>query len=83
MEPCDLPDDIQLAYVDDQGRRCAVALEDAARLDFSLPHDVCEQANWGRLLSDPDWGSPLPLRGAPPRKIPFIDIADSHERSAA
>ena len=49
----------------------------------SLPHDVREQASWGRLLSDPGWGSPLPLRGAPPRKVPFIDIADSQERSAA
>lgn len=49
----------------------------------TLPEDIREQAGWGRLLSDPDWGSPLPLRGAPPRKIPFIDIADSHERSAA
>jgi hypothetical protein len=36
VEPCDLPDEIQLAYVDDRDRRRAVALEDAAGLDFSM-----------------------------------------------
>ena len=47
-----------------------------------LPDDIREQASWGRLLSDPEWASPLPPRGTP-RKIPFIDITDSYERSAA
>ena len=44
--------------------------------------DVREQAGWGHLLSDPEWGSPLPSRGTP-SKIPFIDITDAHERSVA
>jgi hypothetical protein len=41
----------------------------------SLPSDIREQAIWGRLLSDPDWGSPIESREGP-RKIPFIDIND-------
>lgn len=40
------------------------------------------QASRGRLLSDPDWGSPIESRQGP-RKIPFIDITDANERSAA
>jgi len=29
--------------------------------DFApLPGDIQEQARWERLLSDPEWGSPLP-----------------------
>lgn len=47
----------------------------------ALPEDIREQASWGRLLSDPQWGSPLPSHGTP-RKIPFIDITDDYERPA-
>jgi len=36
VEPCELPNDIQLVYVDDRDRRRTIALEDAAGLDFSL-----------------------------------------------
>jgi hypothetical protein len=36
VEPCELPDDIQLAYVDDRDRRRTVAIEGAAGLDFGL-----------------------------------------------
>jgi hypothetical protein len=36
VEPCELPDDIQLVYVDDRDRRRTVALEDAAGFDFGL-----------------------------------------------
>jgi hypothetical protein len=36
VEPCELPDDIQLVYVDDRDRRRAIALEDAAGLDFGM-----------------------------------------------
>jgi hypothetical protein len=34
VEPCELPDGIQLVYADDRDRRHAVALEGAALLDF-------------------------------------------------
>lgn len=47
-----------------------------------LPQAIREQASWGRLLSDPEWGSPIESRDGP-RKIPFIDITDANERSAA
>jgi hypothetical protein len=63
--------------VDDWTRRTA-----SVRGFGSLPDDIREQASWGRILSDPEWGSPLPPPGTP-HKIPFIDITDSCERSAA
>jgi hypothetical protein len=47
-----------------------------------LPKDIREQASWGRLLSDPEWGWPI-LQPSVPRKIPFIDITGDNERSAA
>jgi hypothetical protein len=48
----------------------------------TLPESIREQAGWGRVLSDPEWGSPIPTHGAP-SKIPFIDITDAYESSAA
>jgi TniQ len=45
-----------------------------------LPQEIREQASWGGLLSDPEWGSPIESREGP-RKIPFIDITDAYERS--
>lgn len=36
VESCELPDDIQLVYVDDRDRRRTVALEDPAGLDFGM-----------------------------------------------
>lgn len=48
----------------------------------SSPQEIREQASWGRLLSDPEWGSPTERREGP-RKIPFIDITGDYERSAA
>jgi len=47
----------------------------------TLPEDIREQAGWGRLLSDPEWGSPIPTHGAP-SKIPFIGITDLVEDPA-
>ena len=47
-----------------------------------LPRDIQEQARWGRLLSDPDWGAPPPAM-ASVKVIPFIDITDDYERSIA
>jgi hypothetical protein len=34
VEPCELPDGIQLVYADDRGRQRTVALEDVTLLDF-------------------------------------------------
>lgn len=48
----------------------------------SLPKDIREQASLGRILSDPEWGWPLPESGGP-RMIPYIDITNGDERSAA
>jgi hypothetical protein len=48
----------------------------------TLPEDIREQAGWGRLLSDPEWGTPIPSHGTP-SKIPFIDITDGYEHAAA
>jgi TniQ len=45
-----------------------------------LPRDIQEQARWGRLLSDPEWGAPPPAT-AIPQTIPFLDITDDYERS--
>ena len=50
------------------------------RIFDPLPGDIQEQARWGRILSDPDWGAPLPPM-AISKKIPFIDISDDYERS--
>jgi hypothetical protein len=50
------------------------------RIFDPLPRDIQEQARWGRLLSDPDWGAPPPV-GVAPRRIAFIDITDDYERS--
>jgi len=47
-----------------------------------LPEAIREQASWGRLLSDPEWGSPILSRQGT-RKIPYIDISVEHERSVA
>lgn len=62
--------------VDDWTRRTA-----SIRGFGSLPDDIREQAGWGRILSDPEWGTLPPPR--PPRKIPFFDITNAYERPAA
>jgi hypothetical protein len=66
-----------LGVDDDRTRRTA-----SIRRFGTLPGDIREQAGWGRLLSDPEWGSPIPTHGTP-SKIPFIDITDGDQRSAA
>jgi TniQ len=45
-----------------------------------LPADIQEQARWGRILSDPEWGAP-PAAMATRKTIPFIDITDDYDRS--
>lgn len=50
------------------------------RIFDPLPWDIQEQARWGRLLSDPEWGAP-PSATAVPKTIPFLDITDDYERS--
>jgi hypothetical protein len=50
------------------------------RIFDPLPGDIQEQARWGRILSDPEWGAP-PAATAVPKTIPFIDITDDYARS--
>jgi TniQ len=50
------------------------------RLFDPLPRDIQEQARWGRLLNDPEWGAPPPVT-AIAKAVPFIDITDDYERS--
>ena len=50
------------------------------RIFDPLPRDIQEQARWGRLLSDPEWGSPPPAATSS-RIIRFIDITDDYEKS--
>ena len=50
------------------------------RIFDPLPRDIQEQARWGRILSDPDWGAPAAPESVP-RTVPFIDITDDYERS--
>jgi hypothetical protein len=50
------------------------------RIFDPLPGDIQEQARWGRILSDPEWGAP-PAATAIRKAIPFIDITDDYERS--
>jgi hypothetical protein len=50
------------------------------RIFDPLPRDIQEQARWGRLLNDPEWGAPPPAT-AIPKAVPFIDISDDYERS--
>lgn len=52
------------------------------RIFDPLPGDIQEQARWGRLLSDPEWGAPPPAANVP-KTIPFIDITDDYEKSIA
>jgi hypothetical protein len=45
-----------------------------------LSDDIHEQARWGRLLTDEEYGAPYPA-GVEPQRIPYIDIIDGgHER---
>jgi TniQ len=50
------------------------------RIFDPLPREIQEQARWGRLLGDPEWGAPPPAT-AIPKTVPFIDITDDYERS--
>lgn len=62
-----------------------LALDDTSalrtmRIFAPLPNDIQEQARWGRILSDPEWGAPPPT-SVIPEMVPFIDITDDYERS--
>jgi hypothetical protein len=51
-----------------------LAIDDASalrtmRIFNPLPQDVQEQARWGRLLTDPEWGAP------PPAAIPKVILS--------
>lgn len=50
------------------------------RIFDPLPSDIQEQAQWSRILSDPEWGA-LPSTTAVPKMIPYFDITDDYERS--
>jgi hypothetical protein len=52
------------------------------RIFDPLPGDIQEQARWGRLLTDPEWGA-LPRPGGVSKAIPFIDITNDYEQSIA
>jgi hypothetical protein len=52
------------------------------RIFDPLPGDIQEQARWGRILSDPEWGAPPPPTAAS-KKIPFVDVSDDYGRSVA
>lgn len=47
------------------------------RIFDPLPGDIQEQAQWGRILSDPEWGAP-PAATAVRKTIPFIDITEDY-----
>jgi hypothetical protein len=57
VEPCELPDDIQLVYVDDRDRRRAIALEDAAGLDFGLAKAFRKPPAYRGQRNFPGWWS--------------------------
>lgn len=54
-EPCELPDDIQLVYADDRDRRHAVALEDAARIDFAQVRGFRRPSAYRGQRNFPGW----------------------------
>jgi hypothetical protein len=47
-----------------------------------LPRDIQEQARWGRILSDPDWGAQPSMENSP-RRVLFFDITDDIEHPVA
>ena len=55
IEPCDLPDGIQLVYADDRDRRHAVALEDAAAIDFRRVQAFRKPPAYRRQHNFPGW----------------------------
>ena len=49
--------------------------------DFApLPGDIQDQARWGRLLNNPDWGTPAPVTGSP-QPVAFYDLTDEYDKA--
>jgi hypothetical protein len=44
VEPCELPDDLQLVYIDDRDRRRTIALKDAVEHDFGMAGGIPQAA---------------------------------------
>jgi hypothetical protein len=55
VESCELPDDIQLVYVDDRDRRRTVALENAAGLDFGMAKAFRKPSAYRGQRNFPGW----------------------------
>lgn len=55
VEPCELPDGIHLVYADDRGRRHAIALEDAAAVDFGRARVVRQPPAYRGQRNFPGW----------------------------
>ncbi len=53
--PCELPDGIQFVYLDDRGRQCAIALEDANETDFGLTRPFREPPAYRKQRNFPGW----------------------------
>jgi len=55
VEPCDLPDDLQLAFVDDRDRRRTLGLEEAALLDLGMANAVRKPPAYRGQRNFPGW----------------------------
>ncbi len=55
VEPCELPDGIQLIYTDDRDRRHAIALEAAAAVDFGQVRAVRQPPAYRGQRNFPGW----------------------------
>lgn len=55
IEPCDLPDGIQFVYADDRDHRHAIALEDAAAIDFGRVRAFRQPLAYRRQRNFPGW----------------------------
>lgn len=53
--PCDLPDGIQLVYMDDRGRRHAIGLEEAGAIDFGHVQTFREPPAYRGQRNFPGW----------------------------
>jgi hypothetical protein len=55
VEPCELPDGIQLVYVDDRDHRRVIALDDAVRLDFGRVKAIRKPPAYRGQRNFPGW----------------------------
>lgn len=57
--------------LDDERTRPGLSMTDFG----PLADEIHDQARWGRILTNEDYGAPYP-DGVGPRRIPYIDITD-------